>query len=101
MSIRALLNKSIFRHACGNRMMLVLRGGVRRDGRLQGVEDRMKLSPRRSKLVGLALANTSKQINRKPHSTAYARPLSQLGQDSQEAEKFINYVRSHTCLEWK
>ena len=46
----------------------------RRDGRLQGVEDRMKLSPR-SKLVGLTLANTSKQINRKPHSTVCARPL--------------------------
>ena len=61
------------RAACGNRVMLVLRGGVRRDGRLQGVGDRMKLSPRHSKLVGLALANTSKQINRKPHSTACAR----------------------------
>ena len=38
----------------------------------------MKLSPRHSKLVGLALANTSKQINRKPHSTACARALSRI-----------------------
>ena len=51
---------------------------MRRDGRLQGVGDRMKLSPRHSKLVGLALANTSKQINRKPHSTACARALSRI-----------------------
>ena len=85
------------RAACGNRVMLVLRGGVRRDGRLQGVGDRMKLSPRHSKLVGLALANTSKQINRKPHSTACARAPSRNSGRTRRRQKSLSItsVRTH------
>ena len=100
-SIRALLNKSIFRHACGMRQSSDVgfagRGASRRDGRLQGVGDRMKLSPRHSKLVGLALANTSKQINRKPHSTACARAPSRNSGRTRRRQKSLSItsVRTH------
>ena len=80
-SIRALLNKSIFRH-------MRVANVKADDARASGSE----LSPH-SKLVDLSCANIGKRINKKPpSSTCSARA-------GEEAEKFINYVRSHTSLE--